>query len=222
MGFLAAGFPRRHGQGLLLPSAIVGLSALVLGLVGRWSNPAPAAPAPLVAVSINREEGRRQPLGDDEWTDASAQAVSLHDLRVQVISARLENVLLNKQGSDHLTPDKYLVLQLRVSFEGVVFKQFKYERWADSPGSPSKHPPLLSDDENNAFAQANFGPDTSVAGIATPADYIVYGRPLTEVLVFTAPSNAVDSWQLTLPAGAFGLTGAYKFRIPRSMVEIAQ
>jgi hypothetical protein len=213
---------RKQGNDLWLPSAIVGLSAVVLVFVGTWATPTPAAPEPLVALSLNPDENARQPLDDGQWTDASSHAVSLHDLRVQVVSARIENVLLDKQGSQLLSPDKYLVIRLRASFEGVVFKQFPYERWADAPTVPSKHPPTLVDDEDHPYTQAEFGPDLHIAASGAPAAYVIYGRPISETLVFPAPSNSVESWQLTLPAGAFGLAGEFKFRIPRSMVESSQ
>jgi hypothetical protein len=39
-----------------------------------------------------------------------------------------------------------------------------------------------------------------------------------EVLVYPIPARDVEYLRLMLPASAFGLTGEYRFQIPRSMI----
>lgn len=214
---------RKHGDDLRLPSAVVGLSAVVLAFVGSWPKPSAGAPAPLVAVSLNPDDIERHALDNGQWTDASERVVSLNDVHVQVSSARIETVALTKaSGPSTTTADKYLVIRLHVSYEGIVFKQFHYERWADTATAPSKHRPVLVDDEGQPIEQAKFGAGRSVPSELGDEPFVIYGRPLDDVLVFPAPSRIPEYWLLTLPASAFGQAGEYKFHIPRSMVESNQ
>ena len=211
---------RKHGHDWRLPSAVVGLSAVVLAFVGSWSKVMPVAPpAPLVAVSLDPEDLERHTLDNDQWTDAGSRAVSLNDLRVRVAGARVENVTLVCAGGSKTTPEKHLVIRLHVSYEGIVFKEFKYKRWADGASAPSQHRPVLVDDENQPIEQARFGAGWSVPSELAEEPYVIYGRPLDDVLVFPAPARLPAYWHLTLPASALGQAGEYKFRIPSSMVE---
>ena len=223
IGFFGCWLPaRRQRADLWLPGAIVGLSALVLIFGGDWPRPAPAPPAPLAAISLDPEVADRQPIEESHWTDASTHAVILNDLRVQIMSARLETVELNKQGAQTVTPDHYLVIHLHVTFEGVLFKHFPYDQWAESASGPSKHPPALIDDRDHSYNQESFGPGWSVASSRAGPAYVSPGRSVDEILVFPAPPATTAYLQLTLPAAAFGQAGDFKFQIPRSMMESAK
>ena len=201
-----------------LPVAASALSLVVVLFVGSWPRPAPPPPPPRVTIAL-REGGMvaHQPANDADWVEASAQAVKLHDFRAQVMAARVGGVELEYQGKKAVTADRYLVIRLRVSYEGVVFRQIPYEPWADLPGSPSKHEPTLTDNLNHTYAQKNFGPGRKVVG-RTEKYHLTPGRMVDEVLVFPVPPAKVDYLRLQLPASAFGGEGEFRFQIPRSML----
>ena len=48
--------------------------------------------------------------------------------------------------------------------------------------------------------------------------HLTPGRTVDEVLGFPVPAAKAESLRLELPASAFGETGEFRFRIPRSMI----
>ena len=189
-------------------------SALFVG-----SGPHPhAPPPPRVAIAL-REGGMvaPQPAEDSDWVDAGTRAVKWHDIRVQVVAVRAGGVEVEYQGKKSLMAERSLVIRLRVSYEGVEFKQLPYEPWADLPGSPSKNPPTLTDNLNQTYSQKTFGPGRKAAG-RSERGYLTPGRMVEEVLVFPAPPAKVEYLRLQLPASAFGEPGEFRFQIPRRMI----
>ena len=226
------------------PLLVAALNLLIVLFVGAWPRgPAPPAP-PRVAISLKKGGTvAYEPVADSDWVDAGTSAVRLHDLRVQVVGVRVGGVEIAVPGKKVapsgatgrlpqrpegaieppgrekkiVTPDRYLVIRLRVTYEGVVFQQLPYESWADLPGAPSKHEPTLTDNLNHAYAQKTFDPSRKLVGrgdrlVLTP------GREVDEVLVYPVPPAGVDYLRLQLPASAFGGTGEIRFQIPRSMI----
>jgi hypothetical protein len=209
----------RRPANLVLPLAVSVLGLLTLLFAGRWPEAAPPPPPQLVAVPL-RQKGMvaHRPISDSDWADASADAVQSKDLRVQVTGVRVGVVPLEYQGKKVLSPDKYLVIRVQVSYQGVVFEQLPYTSWADLANSPSGHPPTLTDNRDHTYAQKTFDPARPVVGRGGRS-YLSPGRQVNEVLVFPVPHARVEQLRLTLPASAFGRTGAFRFQVPRSMIE---
>jgi hypothetical protein len=158
-----------------------------------------------------------QPVGEEDWVDASVHAVQRKDLRVQVLSVRVGAVELRSGGNKTLSPGRHLAIRLRVSYHGIDFQPLPYEPWSDRAVSPSKHPPTLTDNRERSYPQKTFDRAWTVAGRADRGA-LTPGRGLNEVLIFPAPGADVEYLRLALPAAAFGAAGEFRFQIPRSML----
>ncbi len=140
------------------------------------------------------------------------------DVRAEIVSVLIGPVELKRNSLTTTSSERYLVIQLRVSYEGIVFQQTPYDPWADRADSPSKHPPTLTDNKDRTYAQKTFDSGVKVGGRAD-SDALTPGHQVKEVLVFPVPARDVEHLRLTLPASAFGLAGEFRFQIPRSMIR---
>lgn len=205
-----------RGRNAVLPAFLSILCLLVLLFAGSWPSFSTPPPA-LVRIPLKQDGmAAHQPVGEDDWVDASANALKRGDVRVEIVSASLGPVGL-KGNPSSTTSERYLTIRLRVSDEGIVFQQTPYLPWSDRAEVLSKHPPTLTDDQGRTYTQKTFNSGSKVAGRGE-ADTLIPGRQLREVLVYPLPASGVEQLRLMLPASAFGLTGAYRFQIPRSMI----
>jgi hypothetical protein len=214
-GALPALWRRRNP---LFPLLLSILCLLVLLLAGSWPSVTKEPPS-LFLVPLGKKGMTAHQLGSaDEWVDASANAVKLGDVRVQIVSARIGPVELKPPSTATATAERCLIIHLRASYEGILFQQTPYESWADLADSPSKHTPTLSDNHDRTYDQKTFAPGSKVVGRAD-ADALTPGHQVKEVLVYPVPARDVEYLRLTLPASAFGLAGAFRFQIPRGMIR---
>src|SRR5207302_410138 len=133
-----------------------------------------------------------RPLEDGEWVDAAEYAVRRHDLRVQVLSARVGPVLL-QQGQEKPAPSRtrHLAIQLAVVSEGARAPQLTYEPWADRTEGPSQHPPALADNLGRRYAQDTFDAGRTVAGRGDRTPFSM-GWQVREILVFPVPQDGTE------------------------------
>jgi hypothetical protein len=208
----------RGRANFLVPAAVSAGGLLALLFLGRWPQAPAPPPPPLVAAPL-RPGGMAtpQPIQEDDWTDARASAVRRNDLRVQIVSARLGSVEVEYKGNKVVSPDRYLVIRVQVSYEGVVFQQVPYEPWVDLANAPSPHQPTLVDNRERVYPQKAFDADRRVVGRGGRS-YLTPGRQVNEVLVFPVPAAGVEYLRLKLPASAFGGEGDFRFQIPRAMI----
>ncbi len=85
--------------------------------------------------------------------------------------------------------------------------------------TPPPDPALAApppDDKKGAGGQGAPVPRRAAAPDTGPA--AGPGRSRAEVLLYPAPPQEVDFFQLELPATAFGLEGGFRFKIPKSMI----
>jgi len=214
---VVAAFKKQENRPLAI--AVSALCLCVLLFVGSWPTLGGSPPASLWAIAL-RKEGLLAPqrITEDDWVDASVSAMKRESLQVEVASLRIGAVQLKSQGRQVLSGDKYLVIGLRITDEGIVFRQVPYERWADLAESPSKNPPTLVDNLGRPYAQKSFDPPAKVLGRAD-LSILIPGRPVGEVLIFSVPPAGVEYLRLSLPAAAFGGMGEFRFQIPRNMLE---
>ena len=215
VGALPALWRRRNA---VLPFLLSILCLLVLLFAGSWPGSS-SPPPPLVTVPL-KENGMaaHQPVGEDDWVDASANAVKRDEVRVEIVSARIGPVDLKRKPAAAPSSERYLTIRVRASYEGIVFQQTPYEPWSDRADSPSKHPPTLTDNQGHTYAQKTFDPGWKVVGRAD-LDALNPGHQVKEVLVYPVPARDVEQLRLLLPASAFGLAGEFRFQIPRSMIR---
>jgi hypothetical protein len=221
LGLLAGLAPAWWNQRRLwFPIAVCSLCLVTILFAGPPWRRARGLP-PYVAVSLNadpRAMVTQQPVADDGWVDASANAMQTNGLRVQLVAARLATVELKEQKKKLLSPEKYLIIQLRSSYHGGVFQHLFYEPWADLPRATSKHPPTLTDSSKRVYPQITFEATRTVVG-RFENGFLSAGELLDEVLVFPAAAAQAETLWLTLPAAAFGVPGEIRLKIPRSMIK---
>ncbi len=221
IGLLAGVLPAlRRRTRWIAPVAVSFLCLFALLFVGAWPTSSPPPPPVAVAVPFGPGGMSAHPaVAEDDWVDAAANALRREDVRVQVVSVQVGRVeLKNRSGNGTLSPDKHLAIRLRVSYDGVLSQQTPYEPWADLTGSPSKHAPTLTDNTGRTYTQKTFDAGWKVVGRAD-VDALNPGHQVKEVLVFPVPPKNVEYLGLELPASAFGRAGAFRFRIPRGMIQ---
>jgi hypothetical protein len=203
---------------VVLPFLMSIMCFLVLLFAGSW--PSFSSPPPRLVTIPLKQNGMvaHRDAGADEWVDASANAVKRDDVRVEIVSARIGSVDLKRKSSASASSEHFLSIRVRVSYEGVIFQQTPYEPWADRADSPSKHPPTLTDNHSHTYAQHTFDADWKVAGRAD-VDALNPGHQVKEVLVYPVPARDIEYLRLMLPASAFGLSGEFRFEIPRRMIR---
>lgn len=213
-GVLPALWQKRNA---VLPILLSIPCLLVLLFVGTWPLSA-AKPPSLVAVPLKQSGmAAHRAVGEEDWVDASASALKRGDVCVEIVSAQVGAVELKQNASSSTSGERYLTIRLRVSYEGVISKQTPYDPWTDRADSPSKNPATLTDNGGRSYAQKTFDSGWKVAGRAD-IDNLNPGHQVKEVLVYPLPASGVEQLRLTLPASAFGLTGAFRFEIPRKMI----
>jgi hypothetical protein len=206
-----------RGRNAVLPALLSILCLLVLFFAGSWPSFSTPPPA-LVRIPLKQQGmAAHQPVGEDDWVDASANALKRGDVRVEIVSAGIGPVELKGKSSASLSSERYLTIRLRVSYEGIVAQQTPYEPWSDRAGEESKHPPTLTDNQGRTHTQKTFDSGRKVAGRAD-VDALNPGHQVKDVLVYPPPASGVEQLRLLLPASAFGLTGAFRFQIPRGMI----
>lgn len=220
LGLLAGVLPAvRKRESVAWPLVMSLLCLLVLLFLGSWPSSSAPPPPEMAAIPLQQNGmGARQPVGADDWVDAASSAVRRDDVRVQVVSARIGRVDLKSRSGSSTSPDKYLVIRLRVSYETVLFQQLPYDPWADRAGAPSNHPAILTDNKDRTYNQKTFDAGREVVGRAD-AKPLTPGHQVKEVLVFPVPPTDVEYLRLKLPASAFGLSGEFRFQLPRGMIQ---
>jgi hypothetical protein len=218
-GLLCGVLPALWRRGnVVVPFLTSILCLLVLLLAGRWPGAVSSAPSHTIISLKQGGMAARQAAGAGDWVDASANALKHGDVRVDIVSVQIGPVDLKQKSSTAASPERYLTIRVRASYEGVIFQQTPYEPWADRAESPSKDPPTLTDNQGRTYTQKTFDAGRKVVG-RTDGDALNPGHQVKEVLVYPIPARGVEHLRLILPASAFGLTGEFRFQIPRSMIR---
>lgn len=213
-GVLPALVRRRN---FVLPLVLSILCLLVLLFAGSWPGSFSSTPQHMTVSLKQGGMAARQPAAEDDWVDASASAIKRGDVRLDIVSVQIAPVDLRQNTSTKTSPERYLTIRLRASYEGVVFKQTPYEPWSDRADSPSKNPPTLTDNQGRTYTQKTFESGWKAAG-QPGSDALNPGHQVKDVLVYPTPVGGIEHLRLTLPASAFGLPGEFRFHIPRSMI----
>jgi hypothetical protein len=144
-----------------------------------------------------------------EWADAGNQAVQQGDVRVRLASAAIKHVQLEQGRATRVSPQKKLVLRLRISNAGWS-RIIEYTGWDQARVR-------LTDPAKREYRAAVFGPGVRVAGQIGRAE-LAPAKWVEEVLVFETPPANVESLRLELSLAAFGGSGSLPLEIPRALV----
>lgn len=214
-GVLPALWRRRN---ILLSCLMSILCLLVLLFAGSWPQ-FTSPPPPLVKVPLDKKGmSANQAAGDDDWVDASANAVKVGDVRVEIVSVGIGPVDLKRNATTKASAERYLLIRLRASYAAIVFQQLPYAPWSDRFAWPSLNPPTLTDSQDRSYPQKMFEADWDVVGRAN-VDALTPGHQVKDVLVYPVPAPNIEYLRLHLPASAFGLAGAFRLQIPRKMIR---
>jgi hypothetical protein len=204
------------------PLAAAVLCLLTLLSAGNWPRfRYTPPPRPAVEVIPHDPTGMAppRPLEEGEWVDAAANDVRRHDIRVQIVSAKVGPADLQRAEEPPApTKTKHLILQLAVVCDGPRAVQLLYQPWADTKETPSKHPPVLTDSKEKRYTQDTFDP-LKVAGRGEKRRSLI-GTQIREVLVYPAPPTGAEYLRLELPGSAYDVDGTFRFQIPRSMIQL--
>jgi hypothetical protein len=245
LGGIVPGWRNRAPLGLpLFVTALCLLDLLAIGNWPRWASGYPPTPVRMPLDPLAKEA---PPLEEEEWVDASSYAIRAHNLRVQVLAAKIvPSEIFGKSRPAKLT-GKQLLLLVGVSLESKSLdRTLTYETWAEAVGSPSQHAATLADNTGRLYPQIaldlakaaeNRGPpgarpapkgaDHKAAAADTPAapgtplgsQQLVPGRQFSAGLVYPVPAPEIEYLRLELPKSALGLPGQFRFRIPRKMIQ---
>ncbi len=209
------------GPALVLPGAGVVVSVGVLVVAGFWPElldptraPAVARPGPVLQMPVGKGNGLAQPAEEEEWVDASRDAVQQGDVRVRVLSAAVQGVDFKALGPARR--ERCLVLALRVYNVGGE-RRVAYASWAEVGAGREADAPRLRDDLGRTYRRRPLGAGVTLAGHVAQAT-LPPGRHVDDLLVFETVPAGRDDLRLELPASACGATGTWRLRLPRSMV----
>jgi hypothetical protein len=199
---------------LVLPVAVPSLFSFVPWTGADKLPPVPAAPV----VFPLRPTGLEQHVqaGENEWVNASREAVHVGSARVRVLSAAVQSLDTKEAQRVHRSREKYLVLTLRISNAGGA-RLIAYSGWGASLKAEVSAP-VLRDDGGRTYRLAALPAGAHVPGQVSEAT-IPPGKIIEDTLVFQPPSAKVKFLHLELPAQACGGTGQLRLEIPRSMLQ---
>lgn len=168
--------------------------------VGSWlpRGDPNAGPKPVLAVS--RSDGSMRPA---EWIDAQQECWQQDDVRVEVLSARLE-FLNPKPKKNDLNAKRVLRIGLKVVNVGVA-RAFNISGW------PMDAPPRLS---------LSSGPVVPFVKVESSLPRLLMpGKDADILLLFDAPPALTDALMLELPANGFESAETVKLKIPSAMIS---
>lgn len=143
------------------------------------------------------------------------------DIVARVISAKIMKVpLVGLAGNRQISKDPLLVLIVEASNISETRKA-TYKTWAGADIASIDRSANLSDNFGNAYKRATLGiakPDGRVMSEAS----IYPGASITDVLVYEIPIRKAEYLQIEMPADNVGESGAFRFRIPASLIVGSQ
>ncbi len=206
-----------------LPLVVAGLCLAALLFVGRWPRLSEPPPRPVTIPIGKAGMVANESYRAGDWVDASKSALRQNDLRVEILSVQVGGVPMQdskqKEAKPTCSRDKHLIITLRVSYEGALYRQFTYDPWSNRKDSPSKHPPTLTDNTGETYTQEAFDPGPLQIVGRGDKNFLTPGYQVKEVLIYPPPSGKPESLRLELPAAVFGLKGTFRFQIPRDMIQ---
>jgi hypothetical protein len=193
----------------VLNGAILILALFLPGVLNSWwalDRPAPSKdPNKLVLVPRDKTQEEGQPLGADDWADASTEAIRQDDVLVRVESVKVGPVA--DKGTD-----SRLLVHLRLANVGQG-KPIPFE------GFGGKHEPKLTDESGGSFAfqeQRLRKPARGAPVFEASGPRTVEVQPMVPqdvLLIFEAPPKT-EGLRLEIPSSAWGRKGVCKLRIP--------
>lgn len=220
LGFFWAAW-RPVGVRLASLGLAVSVPALLIG--SFWQAGPQAAPklvslpatSPPLVVHLAQRTGRTLVPREGDWADASKDAAQQGDVRVRVTTAEIRRLELSNPKRPRLSPEKWLVVRLRVSNAGTS-RIIDYTGWGvlrpDTEATAR-----LTDPQGKAYQPRFLGANAKLLGQVQQAAFAP-GKWVEDALVFEAPPADVKFVRLELPCNACGGTGILNLEIPRRMI----
>lgn len=189
--------------------AAVGLNVLGLLLVvffadwlgvDSWMPRSDPNTGPKPVLAVSRSDGSMRPA---EWIDAQQECWQQDDVRVEVLSARIEFLNPKPKKND---PNAKRVLRIGLKVVNVgVARAFNISGW------PVDAPPRLS---------LSSGPVVPFVKVETSLPRLLMpGKDAEVLLLFDVPPALTEALMLELPGSGFESTEAVKLKIPSVMIS---
>jgi hypothetical protein len=207
--------PRQSGRflpavGLATASAVIAIFVLAPSFFGRRTSLWPSlhsSPAPtLNSLTVGQPSSGSRPIESSvSWIQADKETVRLGDIRVRLVSVKMQKSQANTKQS----AAQEFRITLRVRNIGAS-REVAFPGWNAATDGGGFSEVALSDDEGHPCA----GKSLAIKG----ATVLRPGKFLDEVLVFAAPAKPVEFLRLELPAQAIGGKGALRLQIPKKII----
>ena len=158
------------------------------------------------------------------WSDADR--VSLRSDRIKVRVDRVEYGEVRGKDANRtvIISDAANYLQVFLNVKNHAPHECEYVSWYGNAFGQADDPQVarLTDNQDRAYQIMTFTDVVAIRG-HTPRAVLGALEEADDVVIFEIPSevdwSTIEYFHLELPALAFGNTGSYRFRIPRSMIQ---
>jgi hypothetical protein len=152
-----------------------------------------------------------------DWVDANLHELKQGDVRVRVMDVAVRSVELKDAAGTTPTPEKYLVIRLRVT-NAAPSRKLEYVSWGEPGTGGTKALVRVQDQRGKEYAAKSFGAETEVMGHVRKGS-IPAGKSLEDVLVFEAAAADVEFLRVELSTTAFHQPGRLRAQVPRPMIH---
>jgi hypothetical protein len=165
----------------------------------------------------NRDGSAARTATEEDWVDASRDAVHKSDLRLVVTSVTVKPLdYKDARGKKARTREKYLQIALRLS-NVAINRTVDYASWGEFGRAGDGRGPRLYDNLGKPYAVKVLDPGTEATGHVASAR-IGPLKAVKDLLAFEPPPPGIEYLRLELPCAAFGATDKFQLQIPKRMV----
>jgi hypothetical protein len=179
------------------------------------------------SMGLVKSRGSVEP--ETGWVDAGRNAVQQGDVRVRLAAIAFAPVDFKKppeptgqkkvappKTAPKKPPDKYLIVNLRISNAGAG-QLIQYISWANPSPTEGKKQVSLQDNTGKKYPLKTFPADKEINGQIARAS-IPPTKWADDVLVFEGDPGQVEYLHLELPSESVGGKGSFRLQIPGRMI----
>lgn len=205
--------------GFALAAIVISLAASGLGVTVTLKTEDPLGSVREM-FGVTTLGDRHGELDEDEWIDASQDAIDLGGVKVSigtVAITTLDRIDEFKSAVKNTSAAKKRVLAISVHLENNSEEDVLFARWSGAVYRNDDLLPSVMDDEGVEFAPVQIKGQFHQRTARVP---MRSGQRVNDVLIFQPPAK-FEKLRLWLPATSIGFADAIKFRIPGNIVDIA-
>jgi len=155
------------------------------------------------------------------WADAAETSVRRGDMQVSVTRVEFGEVRAKDENNAVKVTDEKTYMQIYLTLQNKGKTPIEYQSWyGNNFGAAAAS---LASAGGQPYKMWKFTDVRSIRG-HTPSTTIKPGEEITDVVIFSLPrglgAGATRSYQLSLPAAAYGEEGDFRFAFPPSFVAV--